>query len=79
MICETALPDETATVELAGQLAAALPDPAGNWLIALQGELVMRYAEKLDQLPVAGKAEEMRLIQVNTSNMPVFFSSIWST
>ena len=31
----------------------------------LQGELVMRYAEKLDQLPVAGKAEEMRLIQVN--------------
>ena len=25
----------------------------------------MRYAEKLDQLPVAGKAEEMRLIQVN--------------
>ena len=24
----------------------------------------MRYAEKLDQLPVAGKAEEMRLIQV---------------
>ena len=39
LICETALPDETATVELAGQLAAALPDPAGNWLIALQGEL----------------------------------------
>ena len=25
----------------------------------------MRYAEKLEQLPVAGKAEEMRLIQVN--------------
>ena len=24
----------------------------------------MRYAEKLEQLPVAGKAEEMRLIQV---------------
>ena len=33
--------------------------------IPLQGELVMRYAEKLDQLPVAGKAEEMRLIQVS--------------
>ena len=39
----------------------------------------MRYAEKLDQLPVAGKAEEMRLIQVNTSNMWVLLGSIWST
>ena len=37
-----------------------------TFTLALQGELVMRYAEKLDQLPVAGKAEEMRLIQVNT-------------
>ena len=25
----------------------------------------MRYAEKLEQLPMAGKVEEMRLIQVN--------------
>ena len=30
----------------------------------------MRYAEKLDQLPVAGKAEEMRLIQVKKSSSP---------
>ena len=28
----------------------------------------MRYAEKLEQLPLAGKAEEMRLIQVNKQN-----------
>ena len=39
MIFETTLPDEMATVELAGQLVAALPEPPGNWLIALQGEL----------------------------------------
>jgi len=36
--------------------------------LVLQGELVMRYAEKLDQLPVAGKAEEMRLIQEAASH-----------
>ena len=29
----------------------------------------MRYAEKLEQLPVAGKAEEMRLIQVNNKQL----------
>ena len=29
----------------------------------------MRYAEKLEQLPVAGKAEEMRLIQVNKQHI----------
>merc|ERR1712192_163893 len=36
--------------------------------LVLQGELVMRYAEKLDQLPVAGKAEEMRIIQEAASH-----------
>merc|ERR1719495_138661 len=36
--------------------------------LVLQGELVMRYAEKLEQLPVAGKAEEMRLIQEAASH-----------
>ena len=44
--------------------------PSLNWL--LQGELVMRYAEKLDQLPVAGKAEEMRLIQVKNLVRPQY-------
>jgi chromosome segregation ATPase len=31
--------------------------------VALQGELVERYRERLEQLPVAGRAEEMRIIQ----------------
>lgn len=33
------LPDERATVALAGQLARALPGNPGGWLILLQGEL----------------------------------------
>ena len=32
--------------------------------VVLQGELVARYRERLEQLPVAGREEEMRIIQV---------------